>query len=78
MTVYRCTNCRHLLAPGESPCSKCGDARRTVDKLVETTVGSSVIVQMTIAKVRKEVQKNRPLLLFSLSATQFPQSRPTC
>lgn len=62
MTIYRCTNCGHVLAPGESPCSKCGDSRRTVDKLVETAVGSSVSLRMTITKIRQEVQKNWPLL----------------
>jgi hypothetical protein len=30
MTAYRCTNCGQVLAPGENPCSKCADPRRTL------------------------------------------------
>ena len=63
MSAYRCTNCGHVLAPGESPCSQCGDIRRTVDKLIETETKLNVSVQMTVTKTIEEIRKNWLLIV---------------
>jgi hypothetical protein len=62
MTAYRCTNCNHVLAPGESPCSVCGDTRRTVDMELNATTKPVVSVNMTVTRLREELKKNWPLI----------------
>lgn len=71
MTVYRCTNCGHVLAPRESPCPKCGDTRRTADQPIGTTTSSTLSLNMTIKTIREEVQKNWLLIIILVLGDVF-------
>ena len=63
MTGIYCSNCNHELRENESPCPKCGDTRRTFTESINMKMGSNVTVTTEIHRLRKEAQKNWPLVL---------------
>jgi len=72
MRYTTCTNCGKSLEEGETPCSKCGDPRRTVHlEDVQIVSKATVSLELTIKNTIVEMQRNWPLLVVLIGCNLF-------